>query len=102
MQGSELRSRPGTEIPSPIMRGESPRGLDTELYGETNEKDSWGPRSLWPTRRFRVNSREVGQPDIMFCTKLCLSGKPVSQDFAPFAGALFAIVSRWPTKQQIT
>jgi len=38
------------------MRGESPRGLDTELYGETNEKDSWGPRSLWPTRRFRVNS----------------------------------------------
>ncbi len=40
--------------------GEPPRGLDTELYGETNEKDSWGPRSLWPTRRFRVNSREVG------------------------------------------
>jgi hypothetical protein len=36
--------------------GESPRGLDTELYGETNEKDSWGPRSLWPTRRFRVQS----------------------------------------------
>jgi tetratricopeptide (TPR) repeat protein len=29
------------------MRGESPRGLDTELYGETNEKDSWRPRSLW-------------------------------------------------------
>ena len=40
-------------------RGISPR-LDTELYGETNEKDSWGPRSLWPTHRFRVNSREVG------------------------------------------
>jgi hypothetical protein len=39
--------------------GESPRGLDTELYGEANEKDSWGRRSLWPTRRFRVNSREV-------------------------------------------
>jgi len=43
--------------------GESPRGLDTELYGETNEKDSWGPRSLWPSRRFRVNSREVGLPE---------------------------------------
>lgn len=41
--GSELRSRPGTGIPFPIMRGESPRGLDTELYGETNQKDSWGP-----------------------------------------------------------
>ena len=27
------------------MRGKSPRGLDTELYGETNEKDSWGPCS---------------------------------------------------------
>jgi hypothetical protein len=38
--------------------GESPRGLDTELYGEANEKGSWGPRSLWPTPRFRVNSRE--------------------------------------------
>jgi hypothetical protein len=45
------------------MRGESPRGLDTELYGETNEKDSWGPHSLWLTRRFRVNSRGVGQPE---------------------------------------
>ena len=44
--------------------GESPRGLDTELYGETNEKDSWGPRSLWPTRRFRVNSREVAYSEI--------------------------------------
>jgi hypothetical protein len=40
--------------------GESPRGLDTELYGETNEKDSWGPRSLWAIRRFLVNPREVG------------------------------------------
>ena len=26
------------------MKGESPRRLDTELYEETNEKDSWGPR----------------------------------------------------------
>jgi hypothetical protein len=52
-----LRSRPGTGIPFPIMRGESARGLDTELYGETNEKDSSGPRSLWPTHRFQVNSR---------------------------------------------
>jgi len=43
--------------------GESPRGLDTELYGEANEKDSWGRRSLWPTRRFRVNSREVALPE---------------------------------------
>src|SRR5215468_6854624 len=58
-----LRSRPGTRIPFPILTGESPRGLDTELYGETNEKDSWGPRSLWPTRRFRVNSREVRLPE---------------------------------------
>jgi hypothetical protein len=40
MQGSELHLRPGTGIPSPIRRGESSRGLDTELYGETNEKDS--------------------------------------------------------------
>ena len=47
------------------MRGESPGGLDTELYGETNEKDSWGPRSLWPTRRFRVNSREVGYSEVI-------------------------------------
>jgi len=38
---------------------ESPRGLDTELYGETNEKDSSGLRSVWPTHRCRVNSREV-------------------------------------------
>jgi hypothetical protein len=44
------------------MRGIS-RGLDTELYGQTNEKDSSGPRSLCPTRRFRVNSREVGLPE---------------------------------------
>ncbi len=43
--------------------GESPRGLDTDLYGETNEKDSWGPYSLWPTRRFRVDSREAGLPE---------------------------------------
>lgn len=56
----QVLPRLGTEIPFPIMRGESPRGLDTELYGETNEKDSWGPRSLWPTHRFRINSREVG------------------------------------------
>ena len=54
---------PGTGIPFPIMRGASPRGLDTDLYGETNEKDSWGPHSLWPTRRFRVNSRLVGLPE---------------------------------------
>jgi len=53
-----LHCRPGTVIPFPF-RGESPRRLDTQLYEETNEKDSWGPRSLWPTRRFRVNSREV-------------------------------------------
>ena len=26
------------------MKGESLRRLDTELYEETNEKDSWGPR----------------------------------------------------------
>ena len=39
--------------------GESPRRSDTELYGETNEKDSRGPRSLAPTRRFRVNARLV-------------------------------------------
>ena len=32
--------------------------MDTELYEETNEKDSWGPRFLWPTRRFRVNFPE--------------------------------------------
>jgi hypothetical protein len=55
----QVLPRPGTGIPFPIMRGESPRGLDTKLYGETNDKDSWGPRSLWPTRRFWVNSREV-------------------------------------------
>ena len=24
----------------PLMRGNPPRGLDTELYGETNQKDS--------------------------------------------------------------
>jgi len=41
------------------MNGNLP-GLAPQLYGETNEKDSWGPRSLWPTRRFRLNSREVG------------------------------------------
>jgi len=45
------------------MRGESPRGLDTELYGETNEKDSWGPRSLWPTCRFSGQLREVAKPE---------------------------------------
>jgi hypothetical protein len=61
-QGQVL-PRPGTGIPFPIMRGESPRDLDTELYGETNEKDSGGPRSLWPTHRFRVNSREVALPE---------------------------------------
>ena len=60
----QVLPRPGTGIPFPIMRGESPRGLDTELYGETNEKDSWGPRSLWPTHRFRVNSWEVAFSDI--------------------------------------
>jgi hypothetical protein len=43
--------------------GESPRGLDTDLYAETNERDSWGPRSLWPTRRFRVDSREVANSE---------------------------------------
>src|SRR5208282_367936 len=46
--GPELRTRLGT------------RGLDTDLYGETNEKDSSGPHSLWPAHRFRVSSREVG------------------------------------------
>src|SRR3984885_4932504 len=73
--------RPGTGIPFPIVRGESPRGLDTELYGETNEKDSWGPRSLWPTHRFRVNSREVRLPD-MFRASTHISGNGVYQDLA--------------------
>jgi len=53
------------------MRGESPRGLDTDLYGETNEKDSRGPHSLWPTRRFRVNSWEVGKPDMFVLKPTC-------------------------------
>jgi len=68
----QVLPRPGTGIPFPIMREESPRGLDTELYGETNEKDSWGPRFLWPTHRFRVNSRETGHSQ--------LSGFRVYQD----------------------
>ena len=33
------------------MSGESPGGLDTELYEETNNKDSWVLRSLWPLGR---------------------------------------------------
>ena len=49
-------------FPFPLWE-ESPRSLDTELYGETNEKDSWGLRSLWPTRRFRVSSRLVALPE---------------------------------------
>ena len=63
------------------MRGESPRGLDTELYGETNEKDSWGPRSLWPTRRFRVNSWKVGKPE-EFRLVLNITDYGVNQDLA--------------------
>jgi len=39
--------------------GEPPRGLDTELYGETNEK-THGGRVPSGDRRFRVNSRKVG------------------------------------------
>jgi hypothetical protein len=45
----QVLPRPGTGIPFPIMRGESRRGLDTEPYGETNQKDSWEPHSLWPS-----------------------------------------------------
>ena len=58
--------------------GESPRALDSELYEETNEKGSWGPRSLWPTRQFRVNFREVGLPE-KFLLVLGLNPEPLSQ-----------------------
>ena len=61
--GSQLRSRPCTGFLFPFRRGESPRGLDTDLYGETNEKVSWGPHFLWPTRRFQVNPGEVGKSE---------------------------------------
>jgi hypothetical protein len=44
-KGFATRLPPGYGIPFSIMRGESPRGWDTELYGQTNEKDSRGPRS---------------------------------------------------------
>ena len=47
----------------PIMRRGISRSLDTDLYGETIEKDSWGRRSLWQTRRFRVNSRTLGSSE---------------------------------------
>jgi len=78
----QVLPRPGTGIPFPIMRGESPRGLDTDLYGETNEKDSWGPHSLWPNRRFRVNPR-VSRITGQVRTGTSLSGDRVNQ--APFA-----------------
>jgi hypothetical protein len=70
----QVLPRPGTGIPFPIMRGESPRGLDTELYGETNEKDSWGPRSLWPTHRFRVNSAGRLSSSRITTTENCTCG----------------------------
>ena len=39
--GSGLRSRPGTRFAFPLRKG-IPRGLDTELYGETNDQDFMG------------------------------------------------------------
>src|SRR5215470_17196954 len=43
------------------MRGKSPRGLDAELYGETNEKDSWA--AFPPVRSSRkVTRRTAPQP----------------------------------------
>ena len=33
--------RPNTAILFPLVTGKSCRDLDTELYGETSEKDSW-------------------------------------------------------------
>ncbi len=59
--------------------GECPGVSDTELYGETHEKDSWGERSLWPILRFR---RHVpGSPvtgKVVASTNF--DGKPVNQD----------------------
>jgi hypothetical protein len=45
------------------MRGESPRGLDTELYGETNEKDSWG--AAFPLADLSISGQlwEVAKPE---------------------------------------
>jgi hypothetical protein len=31
--------------------------VDHRLYGQTHEKDSWGPRSLWPTSQFWVKQK---------------------------------------------
>jgi len=37
--------------------------LDTELYGETNEKDSWGPRSSLADLSISGQLREVAKPE---------------------------------------
>ena len=47
----------------PLMRGNPPLGLDTEQYGETNEKDSWGPRSSLADLSISGQLREVAKPE---------------------------------------
>jgi hypothetical protein len=56
----------------------------TELYGETNEKDSWGPRSLWPTLRFRANSLEESRTSAgsQIAAANHMDGFSVNQDLA--------------------
>jgi len=54
--------------------------LDTELYGETNEKDSWGPRSSLADLSISGQLREVAKPE-EFRLVLNLTEYRVNQDF---------------------
>ena len=70
-----------------VLTFASAQGMGTELYAETNEKDSRGPRSLWPTCRFRVNS--LGSPLIgivSFCVQVCTSWDPLGKTVTCGAG----------------
>jgi len=55
--------------------------LDTELYGETNEKDSWGPRSSLADLSISGQLREVAKPE-EFRLVLNLTDYRVNQDLS--------------------